>query len=433
MRFQQTVWIVVLVAMGAVGCRKEEDVSAPTVTIVVPGSSHSLAVPDTLRITADVSSDQALDRITFSVAGANGVPIVPSVSVGQGSMGGRFEVRMAFTSPTLPPGTYTLTVQAVAGDGSGKDFRTIHLTGEPLRMRRVFAIAQPDAGTTVIHAIDSTGALSVVNTLVMDLGGAAVSSIAQTLAVMGSVNGPLMGFAADGQTVRWLKPNGGASGIPWFVALDRCADGLFHVGTTDGYSRAYNPTTGNTEVVCSAGNGFRPKVKALIGSRLAQAETDVTGTTWRLALYEASSGVYIGEQPMDKKCIALHPRDDVHLLVFGTRNGQGVVEDRDVQNGGGWEPRTWPAAITCVERVDANTFLVGLENGTIERFTWSNAGSLLVANLPDVQHMSVDPVSGLVYVAAGENVYLLDQQNGQFTATWAIGAPVKYALPLFNR
>ena len=109
------------------------------------------------------------------------------------------------------------------------------------------------------------------------------------------------------------------------------------------------------------------------------------------------------------------------------------MEDHDVENGGGWEPYQWTSTITAVERVDANTLLVALADGSLERFTYSNAGSVTIANIADMRNLSLDPVSGLVYVAASTSVLAINPQNGQIASSYSIGSPVHFVLPLLNR
>lgn len=126
-------------------------------------------------------------------------------------------------------------------------------------------------------------------------------------------------------------------------------------------------------------------------------------------------------------------RDDTHALLFGNQADEGVVEDRDIPNGGGWEPYSWSSAISAVEQVDPNTFLVALADGRIERFTYSNAGSIVIGNLPAVNDLTYEPVSGLVYTASANEVIAIDPQNGGVAFSHSIGQPVRYVLPLLNR
>ncbi len=433
MRYQHLALVGVLGLAVLASCKKDEEKRAPQVTIIAPANGSDLSVPDTLRVSADVSGDDGVDRVVVSLSNTNGIPVVPPVTVIPSSNPARIEVELPLTSDAIATGDYTLEVKALAGEASGKDFRMVQLQSTPLRLRQVVVITRPDANTIAIHRIDSTGALGLANTVIMDLGGAIVSSAAQVIGIMGTVQGPLIAFAPDGQQVRWQKPNLGNSGIAWFTSIDMAADGLIYVGTTDGGLRGYSGATGSTAAVINLTTGYRSERTARVNDKVVVAEVDVTGSIHRLAVHLASSGVQVGDQLLDKSVVALHPRDDAHVLLFGNRGGQGVVEDRNIVGGGGWEPYAWPSPITAAERVDANTFLVALADGQLERFTYSNAASLTIATVPDIRDLHLEPISGLVYVAAGTQVLTINAQTGVIGTSWSIGSPVEYAMPLLNR
>ena len=433
MGYQHWLLLGTLTATTFLSCKKEEEERAPVVTIVMPGNGFDLSVPDTLNVVVDVSGEQDIDQVSFTITNADGIPIMEPLYVVPASNPARLEVGIPITSDLLASGQYTLTVQASSGDMHGKDYAEIDIIGTPLRLRRVLVIGRPDAGSVSIQVIDSTGSVSLANTLLMDLGGAAVSSAARTFAVVGSIQGPLVAFGPDGVQVPWQKPNLSGSGIPWFTSLDLCADGRYHVGTTDGTLRGYNAATGATERVSDLSVNFRARSTCLVEQRLVVAQVDQTGSAWRLGVYQASSGAMVAEQALYQSVIAMFRRDDDHVLLFGDDSGQGVVEDHDLENGGGWEPFTWNSTITDVERVDANTFLVALADGTLQRFTYSNAGSIAIANIAGMRDLSLDPASGLLYVAAGSDVLAINPQDGQTVANYGMGTPVHHVLPLLNR
>ncbi len=433
MGYQHRLVLAMFIAVIVVSCKKEEDARPPVVTIVAPGNGFDLSVPDTLHVAADVSGEEDVDQLSFTIANVNGVPLLEPLIVVPASNPARVEVDIPITSDLVASGDYTLTVQASSGDAHGKDQIELDIIGTPLRLRRLLVIGQPDASTVTIHIIDSTGAVSLANTLLMDLAGAAVSSAAQTFAVAGSVDGPVTAFKPDGVLVRWQKPNLGNSSIPWFTSLDLGDDGRYHVGTTDGSLYGYNAGTGAVERVYDLLPNCRAKTTANVDDHLLIAQVDQPGTSWRMGTYQASSGALVNDQLLEQSVMAMWRRNDANALLFGDQDGHGVVKDHNIEAGGGWEPYSWTSSITAAERVDANTFLVALSDGAVERFTYSNAGSIAIAAVPDVHDLSLDPVSGLVYAATGTEVVAINPVNGQVAASYTIGVPVRYVLPLLNR
>lgn len=433
MRYEHRLMAAAMCCMVLLSCKKDKDPTLPVVTILAPGNGFELVVPSTLHVVADVSAEDGLDHVLFSMSNANGFPIIEPFSVVPASNPARVEVDIPITSDLIASGEYTLLVQASAGDGSGRDQVQVAIIGTPLRVRRVFAISEPGANTASLHFVDSTGAVSAASTLAMDLTGASVSSAAQTVAVMGGVQGPLVAYAPDGSTVKWQKPNLGNAGIPWFTSLDLCADGRFYVGTTDGTLRGYNASTGSTERVCDLLANHRSQVSTIVGERLVSAQVDQGTSAWRIVSYQASSGAYITEHSIGQRVVALFPLTDAQVLIFGNTDGVGSLQAHDLDAGGGWEPYAWGAEITAVERLDENTFMVALADGSLERFTWSNAGSVNLATIPDLRDLALNEVNGTLFGAAGDQVIGIQPATGQVLASYPIGAPVRYALPLLNR
>ena len=433
MRYEHRLMAVALWCIAFAGCRKEEATHPPVVTIVAPGNGFDLSIPDTLHVVADVSGEEDIDEVLFSITDVNGLPVIEPLQISPTGNPARLELNIPIISDLIASGNYTLTVQANAGDAHGKDQAELDISGTPLRLRRLFVIGRPDAGTVSIHIIDSTGAVSLANTLLMDLGGGGVSSAARTIAISGSVEGPLMALAPDGVQVRWQKPNLGNSGIPWFTSLDIEEDGRYYIGTSDGTLRGYNATSGAAERLYALLPGHLVRSSTIVDDHMVTAQVDQSGSVWRLGIHHAASGALIAEQAVDMSVAFMFRRNETQVLLFGEHDGHGAVRDHNIADGGGWEPYTWSSGIAAVERVDANTFLVALTDGTLERFTWSNAGSVPVADLPEVRDLSLDPVSGLVYVAAGTSVVAIDPQNGQVASSESMGAPVYYVLPLLNR
>ena len=112
---------------------REEAERAPVVTILTPGNGFDLSVPDTLRVVADVSADEDIDRVSFTITNADGIPITEPLYLAPTSNPARMEVGIPLISDLLASGQYTLTVQASSGDANGKDYTEIDIIGTPLR------------------------------------------------------------------------------------------------------------------------------------------------------------------------------------------------------------------------------------------------------------------------------------------------------------
>ena len=433
MRYEQLAALLLASALFGISCKKDEARDAPVVTIIAPNDGFSISVPDTLLVSADVSGKSTIDRVSITLTDANGVPVTASISVVPSSNPARIGIGLPLLSDHIASGNCTLTVQAVSGDRTTKDYRHVNVTGTPRRLRAIMVLSQPVAGAVQLHRIDSVGDLALLNTFVSDLGGAVVSSYDQTLGMMGPLTGPLSALAPDGVHVRWQQPNLSTGGIPWFTSLDALSDDRFYVGGADGALRGFNALTGASEFVSFLAAGFRAQRAARVDDHLLVAEKNLAGTQYKLRICQAFSGALLDEQFLDKDIIAMIGRDATHALLFGNRNAQGVVEDRDLSGGGGWEPHAWTSPITAVTQAEQGVHLVALANGDLERFTYANAGSTTIASGAAIRTLAYDPVGGAVYAGRGTEVVSIDPSSGTILGTWSIGADVAYVLVLLNK
>lgn len=433
MGYQRSLAVLGLAAALFAGCRKEDAGVKPVITLLRPADGFALTVPDTLEVELDVYGEDRVDRVLISVLNADGVPVLPVLAVTPASNPARLTLPLAITNETVPSGTYRVLAEARSGDASARDEATVLVTAAPLRLRHIMVLTRPAPDQFGVLRIDSLGNLVNVNTVLADLNGSGVSSAGQAFLTIGPFTGPLTAYTSTGAGVRWVRPNQSNAGIPWFTSLDLCSDGFAHVGSTDGSLRAYNVSSGAVSSIATLQSGYRSACCAVVGQRLVIAQNAVAGPQHLLRVCQSPGGAYVTDHALDLDVVRMDARTNDLVLVYGNRNGEGVVQERSVASGGGWEPRTWPSPITAVERADTGSWIVALANGSLERFTYANAASLTIGSGSPVQDLAMDPVSGLMYAVRGQELVAFDPQSGVAGTTWALGAEGAYVLPVLNR
>lgn len=433
MRFQQALALLPLLGAFLGGCRKDAANGKPGITIISPAEGASFTLPDTLAVTVEATDDIGLERVAVTMVDQDGIPVVAGVSAPATGTSATVTLALPVTGEQVPGGTYRLLATASDGHLTGKDWRSLHITAAPLRLRAVFTLAEAAPGNLHLYRTDSAGQTALANTWAMDLAGAAVSSAAQRLVVAGGITGGLTAFATDGPDTAWGLPNPGTTGQPWFTGVDLCADGRLYTGLDDGTIHAYNPVNGTGETVITLPAAFRARQAATTGELLVSTERRLVTGEHRVGVYFRQSGAPVATQPLGVDPVGLFVRDAGHVLIFGNGDGQGRVLDRTLDGGGTWEAFTWPAPITAVERVAGLTWLVALANGDLQRFTYNNAGSLSIGTTPVLSAMAYDATSGLVYGGADGQVILINPFTGTTTEGWTVDGTVRKVLPLFNR
>ncbi|MFT3883917.1 MAG: hypothetical protein QM724_00345 [Flavobacteriales bacterium] len=430
MRYQHRLcWLALPVVLLA-ACKKERTNGPLRITIVSPGGGSTLVVPDTLTATLQVSDDARVEHVSIQLVDANGVPITPGATATPA--GTTVILRIPVRSERIRSGDYALVATASGGGTDAHDFRTVHVVAVPPRLRAVFAFTSVGS-TTGLSRIDSAGSVSALTSWNMDATGAAASSYDQMLYVCGGVTGDLLALDANDRSVQWSKPNLSLPGAPYFSALGFGGDIRPYVATSDGFLRGYNASTGLGEFTAALPSGFRGDRVLVVGERVFCSMHHIATQEQRLRTYQRSSGAPIGDQLLTQVPVGLFKRSTDALLLFGNTAGHSVVEERNVELGGAWQPRAWSQPIAAVEQVDGDTWILALADGTIERFTYANTSSQPIAQIADVQALAYDPLNGLLYIGAGTQVLAIDPLTGQIGATYTIGGEVRYVVPLFNR
>lgn len=433
MRYEQALLLPAICGVLLGACKKEPGNEAPHITITAPAEGSSCAVPDTLVITLEASDDIGLTQVAVSLLDQDQIPAGPSASRTVSGKNISVSLAMPILSEQLPSGDYTLYATAYDGNLIGNDFQTLHVSAVPLRVRAVYTVAE-SAGNTILYKTDSMGQTTSAATWPMDLGGAAASSAAQLLFVSGGAEGDFRALSPEGLATSWQLPNLGAIGAPWFTSVDVCADGRVYVGLDNGTLRGFVAGTGTGTCTATLPEQFRATGAITVGDLLISTERHFVTHEERIGIHYRNTGALQTTQPLDMEPVRIFDRDGgQHLLIFGNRNGQGVVQDRALAGGGGWEPYQWTTEITAVEQTAPGTWLVALANGDLQRFTFSNAGSLSIGTTPVLNSMAINEVTGLVYGSADGQVVQINPATGAVSQAWSVAGNVRKVLPLLNR
>ncbi|MBK6411162.1 MAG: hypothetical protein IPF78_16020 [Flavobacteriales bacterium] len=433
MRYQHVLLFSVLFAAVISSCKKDRENEAPHITITSPAEGTSLTVPDTLVVTVQASDDIALEQVSVSLLDQNNIPVVDAVGASVSGTSATVTLGLPILSEQLESGDYKLFATASDGSLSGKDVRTLHVTATPLRLRALFTLTAPSAGTVALYKTDSLGQTALATSWPMDLGGTAISSAAQRLCVAGGSSGDLRVFSPDNPGIIWQRPNLSSIGAPWFTSVDLCADGRFYVGQDDGTLRGFTASNGTGTMNAALPPQFRVEQAITSGELVVTTERHFVTQEQRVGTYFKASGSLVSSQPLGLTPVRVFERIADFVLIFGNQGGQGHVLERNLPGGGGWEPYTWPSTITAVEQIGSGTWLVALANGDLQRFTYSNAGSLSIGTTPVLSTLVKDKVSGAIYGGADGHVLILDPSNGAILGDFPVGGQVLKVLPLFNR
>ncbi|MBK8499513.1 MAG: hypothetical protein IPL52_12030 [Flavobacteriales bacterium] len=425
MRDQQWAWFVgcSVLLMGA--CRKDKDDTAPTVHILYPAAGSTVNVPDTITIGVHVEDNEGVEQLTVMLTDSEGLPVGPIALLDIHSASAQVQVELAITSERLESGNYQVIARASDGENDGRAFLDLWLLGAPLRLRSIFLV--PPAASSppyTITRIDSTGALSTWATT-SELGGTAIDL--DHIYLAGESTQPLVRRRISNGSSTTLLANEGVPGapLPFFHGLDANGhDSRTYVGTVTGALRGFN-AQGNGVFNATSPIGTYSELSAVIGNYVVSIARNAVLGTRQTINYAHNSGATLGQFPFDLTPVALHTSGGDHLLAFGNRNGDGVIQERNVEAGGVYEMQVLSGTeIGSVARVDEYTFAVATESGVL-RFERPGNSIQLLAPLPGAGAIVFDKTSGSLLVGVGDQLIRIDPSTGVqldvLTAPTAIG------------
>lgn len=414
------------------GCRKEGDTTGPRVEILAPINGFQMAIPGALTVRATVSDDREVRSVTISLLDADGVPATSPSLVQVGGNSATIERSLGLFDERLRSGAYTLVVRASDGTNEGRAFRTIHVQEAPLRLRALFAVGH-SGQQVIITRIDSLFQASPWGSMAQDLSGAVISSDPERLIVCGSINGPMTAYDPLTSNALWQVPNVNITNVPFFNGLYRGPDGRCYHGTNTGRVRAVSIPSGSITMDAAALPDHRAYLHHVQGIHLLSEQRPIAGQQARLVRYIATNGTLAENQPLDKELVAMHARGNTHALLFGNRDADGVIEDRNIEQGGSWEPKVFATdPIRHVARADEGIYFLALNSG-IRRYTWANNSDVVLNGAVVADALRFDPATGMLFAAEGNTVLAMDPWNGTILASVPLPSSVQYLLPLYNR
>lgn len=414
-------------------CRKEGDKDPPRVRILDPGPAYTFQVPDTLLVRVEVSDERSVGTVTFALTDANGVPVAPLVTAPVNSANAALTRAIPVTSERIAGGAYTVTVVATDGTNEARAFREVQVQPAPLRLRSILVAAAGSGPPPYpIWRIDSTNTLSNAGEL-SELGGAAIDP--DRTYFSGTLTQPLQAWPnITGQSI-WTIPNLGAAGstLPFFTSL--CVDpgdGLCYVSMEDGRVQGRNAGgavlfSGVTPVE------LRSRHTVVAGNRLVSLAQDRVLGTWHMLVHARPSGEFLARYPLDLAPIGAVAKSGTEVVVIGSRNGNGILQLRNVEQGGGSDIAVFnEGPIAAFARSGAGGLFLAVEDRILRYSLSSSSPTVLVQGL-SASTLAYSEASGAVYAAEGGTLWAIDPTTGSRSVLRSLPRPIGHILPLANR
>ncbi len=381
---------------------------------------------------AAVQDDRQVEQVRFAVLDPQGIPVATAPSVTVNAAAAEVERSLSITDEALSSGTYSIQVSAGDGSNESRAYRSLGVVEAPLRLRAVHVVCAVGGQAQVLR-IDSAGSAAPFVTLAQDVRHAVLSSRARTLVIAGDVSGPVTALDAELGSVRWQLPNTNALGGTFFTGLDRVDADRLVVARANGLLSAHAAHNGSGYFTASALDGRYPRRHAVLGGRLLSEQPLVAGSGRRLAVYTAYTGELLAEHPLDLVLAGFAALDEDRVLLFGERDGDGVVQELNVELGGGWEPQVLAGQpVGCMAAGPGQVAYLGTPSGLL-RYAYPGNTVVTLVGGGAVTAVARDAASGAVLIAVPGQVQRVDAGTGAVLQSWPVSGTVVAVLPFFNR
>lgn len=426
--------VLILLIPFLISCKKEEsEDKAPTVIINNPTEGQAFNVLDIFTVNADISDDNGVKLVTVGLLNSQFIQVQTAVSVNVSS-----ETELSFSKSyqlydiRLESGTYYIWVNAYDGINQTNAYQRIDVTAVPKKLTGIYAIAKNTSLQTSIYKIDSAYGHSSLTSFTSDYGGSSISSYEQLLFVSGKNTGDTKAINTNNGSVRWAVPFpfGSAPHCMENYHADKITYTSYRAGTINGY-------TFNELNVFSANalSGYYPEKFFKLGNFFLSEQKPLTIGSKKLVTY-VSTAQPIQEQllPIDD-VVEIFRKESTKAFVLGNNSSQQAgMEIFDINGNSFWSPRTMPAAkLLSAEQVDSNTYLIGLDNNTIYKYTYHN--NSLISHISGIKPKSIkyNAVDGEIIIADDTKVYSYDYSTAAFKNSATLPDTIYNIHLLFNR
>lgn len=426
---QHRLLLLAVLAMFALGCRKDKGSEAPTVRILEPGAGFSVNLPDTVTVRVQVSDDVAVERLVVMIADQAGIPIAPIRAIDLGSSSATIDVEIPVLNEAISSNGYQIIARASDAEQDAQAFLPITVNAAPLRRRAIFLVPR-SAPPFTIHRIDSAGILSAFTSLA-ELNGASISP--EWLYTAGGASDDLKAWdpVSGASVVRMSNANvSGSAPYFWNPVVDP-NDGRLYVGTWEGLLRGFGPS-GNQAFSAVLTDGYQSRMHIKVDDVLLSLALAPSQNQWRMISFTYSAGVQISTFPLSFEPIDAYYLDSDRALLFGNDANGGLIAQANVDQGGVIVLREFAAdSLLAAVAMPSGAYAVASTTG-IHRYQ-SSTNSLLALSNERSDAIAFDAASGALLASFGQELRTMDPSTGATISTTGLPQPVAQFLIQLNR
>ena len=388
-------------------CKKDQDVTAPKITLSSPVENQSFSVYDYVPVAATVTDETKIAAVSITLLDFDHNPVHVTIPLSVSASPMSINFQYLLDNIHLENGLYFIMITASDGEHDAHIYRQIYISAVPKALKKVCMVSNPFPSQTNFSFIDSAfSGTTLFRSFSGDHLGSGVSSYHQVAYVCGNYTGNFTGQYIPLNTTEFtFAPV--ISSAPYFTGFFNDEQHCY-IGRYDGAIRGYDHS-GSVSFTASASSGDYPPHICTNADRLIVEQQDKTSSSKKLAVYFDAGGM---EQScnLSQDVVQLCVKDNTNVFLFGNTGGQGTIQLYDRIANNLWNPYPFSlasGAILSALKIDADTYLIGHSNGTIYKYEYSvNSVTAFLPGYTAVK-LKMDALSNVLYIAEANKVSTL--------------------------
>lgn len=429
--FFNTLVLFGLISITTGSCRKDNsDGSPPVISISAPFDNQTYNVYDTITVVATVSDDKNLSTVTLELTNTSLSDVLPLMNIPVTGKSMSFTHKIVINDVHILSGYYYVQVTASDGYNTIRTYKKIYITAAPRKRTGIYFITRP-LSTMYVSKIDSAYNISPVIQWGGDMSESDISSWNQELYVAGYYTGKTYCINLTDKAFKWAQ-NPIISGNPYFLGIHHF-NNFTYVSYYAGYVHGFD-FYGNQQKNNNATNGYYPIKMLGINPYFIYEMRDFINTTKKLVVCNANTMFGLQEVVISENVVQLCAPDSDNVLIFGNNNSnQGVLDHYRISTNVNNPALSLPAKVLAATQVDANTYLVAMDNNTIYKYDYFLNQLSTFASGVMAAKIRYDDVNSQAVVAEAKTVKLFSYPSGSLANTVLAADTVRDVQVLFNR
>ncbi len=412
-----------------ISCKKKDDIS-PYIQITYPYVNSTHNVFDTLVVIGSVSDNEHLDYVKISLIDENNITACSVVTLYPESEDYTLNHEFVIDNIFMASGNYNLLVTASDGVNETRKYIALSINEVAKELTGVLFVETPTTNSVTVNKVKPDLSVLQIASVDGDFSSSAISTKNQAFYMAGSETGSFRAIEMLNNSELWNIAATPLPGATFFSDVFE-DDGSIYISYYDGIIKTFDKNGNLKQQIFE--NGYRCFKLFKTGNFLFSEQLQTGTTNRRMVVYNASSGVIIQTIPLDMEVVAFCKRNDDNVFVYGNNGTQGYMKDYVISTNSFWEPHPLPAEkVLSAERIDDNTFLLGLENG-VSKYTY-NPNSL-TDYLPAVSASSLkyDALNNVVVLSQASSLRFYNYMNTSLVSTVTAASEIKSINLLYNK